>query len=117
MKSFKLYTLIILLAFLPFVSIFATRDLPHTSDGGVQIPRMAAFYTSVVDGHFPVRWAGNLNYGYGMPLFNFIYHTPFFLSTALIALGLPLVFSFKLLLFISFLLSGIFMLLFSLFNN
>lgn len=113
MKSFYLPLLIIILSLLPFVSIFTTNQLPHTSDGGVQIPRMAAFYTALKDGHIPVRWAGNLNYGYGLPLFNFIYHTPFFISSFLIWLGIGLIDSFKLLLLISFLLSGIFMFLFS----
>lgn len=113
MKSFYIPLIIIILSLLPFVSIFTTNQLPHTSDGGVQIPRMAAFYTALKDGHIPVRWAGDLNYGYGLPLFNFIYHTPFFISSFLIWLGIGLIDSFKLLLLISFVFSGIFMFLFS----
>jgi hypothetical protein len=105
--------LVILLSCLPFISIFSTADLPHTSDGEVQIPRMAAFYKAVSDGHVPVRWAGDLNYGYGMPLFTFIYHTPFYISTVLIFLGFSLVLTFKFVLLISFILSGIFMFLFT----
>ncbi|MCX8009224.1 MAG: hypothetical protein N3A54_06035, partial [Patescibacteria group bacterium] len=105
--------LIVLFSFLPFIHIFLTNNLPHTSDGEVQIPRMAAFYKALRDGHIPVRWAGDLNYGYGMPLFNFIYHTPFYISSILIFLGFSLVQTFKFILFISFLLSGIFMFLFA----
>jgi len=108
-----LFFITIFLSILPFISIFSNPNLPHTSDGGVQIPRMAAFYKSVRDGHIPVRWAGDLNYGYGMPLFNFIYHTPFYVSTVLIALGIKLIPTFKVVLFLSFLLSGISMYLFS----
>lgn len=112
-KRFYIYLVIIVLSFLPFLSVFFSSDLPHTSDGEVQIPRMAAFFKAVKDVHLPVRWAGDLNYGYGMPLFIFIYHTPFYISTVLIGLGVSLVTSFKILLWFSFLLSGIFMFLFS----
>lgn len=101
--------LIICFSLLPMLIILFHPDLPHTSDGGVQIPRMVAFYQAVRDGHLPVRWAGNLNYGYGLPLFNFIYHLPFWISTALISVGSPLVFTFKAVLTLSFLGSGVFM--------
>jgi hypothetical protein len=114
MKSLKLYLIVLLLSFLPFILIFFTQELPHTSDGGVQIPRMAAFFNAVSDGHIPVRWAGELNYGYGLPLFNFIYHTPFYISTMLIATGVGLIPSFKIVLLLSYVLSGIGMLAFSL---
>ncbi len=108
MKPRSLLWLVTILSLLPFVIIFLNPNLPHTSDGGVQIPRMAAFFTALRDGHLPVRWAGDLNYGYGLPLFNFIYHLPFWISSLFIALGLPLVLTFKLVLTLSFLGSGIF---------
>lgn len=109
MKLFRFYVLVLIISLLPFVSIFLTNQLPHTSDGGVQIPRMGAFYKAILDGHIPVRWAGDLNYGYGLPLFNFIYHTPFYVSTLFISLGFSLIETFKIVLALSFILSGIFM--------
>lgn len=113
MRISRYYLLIVILSLLPFIGIFATPLLPHTSDGGVQIPRMAAYYKAFTDGHIPVRWAGDLNYGYGMPLFIFIYHTAFLIAIPLLAAGVSLVTSFKILLALSFLLSGIFMFLFA----
>lgn len=104
--------LIIILSLLPFIIIFTTPLLPHTSDGGVQLPRMAAYFKALTDGHFPVRWAGDLNYGYGLPLFNFIYQFPFLITSLLIFLGFGLVSSFKIALAASFVFSGIFMYLF-----
>ncbi len=89
--------------------MFSTSLLPHTSDGAVHIARMAAYVKALSDGHFPVRWAGDLNYGYGLPLFNFYYQTPYLVSSIFLAWGVGLVMSFKLVLLISFLLSGIFM--------
>lgn len=87
----------------------ASPNLPHTSDGGVHLPRIAAYVKALADGHFPIRWAGELNYGYGLPLFNFMYHTPYLIASIFVAFGVSLVNSFKLVLVVSFLLSGIFM--------
>ncbi|OGG08398.1 hypothetical protein A2154_02755 [Candidatus Gottesmanbacteria bacterium RBG_16_43_7] len=114
MNNSKLTVAIILLASLvPFIHILLSADLPHTSDGEVQLPRMAAYYKALSDGHFPVRWAGDINFGFGLPLFNFIYPLPYLISSLAIALGLSLVQSFKLEMILSFLLSGVFMYLFA----
>jgi uncharacterized membrane protein len=48
-----------------------------------------------------------------MPLFNFIYHTPFYISSILLFIGFSLVLTFKLILLFSFILSGIFMYVFT----
>lgn len=104
--------IIIVLSLLPFLIIFTTTLLPHTSDGGVHLPRMAAYYKAIADGHVPVRWAGDLNYGYGLPLFNFIYQFPYLVTSLFIFLGFGLVSSFKIALLLSFVFSGIFMYLF-----
>lgn len=112
MKSWRYYLLVIGFSLLPLVSIFATPDLPHTHDGAVHLPRMAAYYKALLDGQILPRWAGDLNYGYGLPLFNFIYHTPYLVSSLFIALGVNLVNSLKLNLAISYLLAAIGMFLF-----
>ncbi len=109
----RTHVLIVLIAsIIPFLIIFVSPNLPHTSDGGVHLPRMGAYFRAIADGHLPVRWAGDLNFGYGLPLFNFMYHTPYILSSALIAAGFSLVTSFKLTLALSFVFSGLFMYLF-----
>lgn len=114
MKSFKHYILVIAISLLPFISIFASPLAPHTHDSPVHYARMAAYVKALSEGQILPRWAGELNYGYGMPLFNFIYHVPYLVTSLVISLGGGLVFSFKAALFISFLLSGIFMYMFSL---
>lgn len=70
---------------------------------------MAAYYKALSGGQIFPRWAGDLNYGYGMPLFNFIYHLPYLISSLFLFLNINLVTSFKLVLTLSYLLSGIFM--------
>lgn len=119
MKSSKYLFLAILLSILPIITIFLTPDLPHTHDGAVHLPRMAAYIKALADGQILPRWAGDLNYGYGLPLFNFIYHTPYLIGALFIKLGLSLILSFKLLLLINYVLAGIFMFMFAnkLFND
>lgn len=107
------FIIVIIVSFLPFLSIFFTPKMPFVQDGLVHLARIAAYFKALSDGQIPVRWAGDLNYGYGMPLFNFMYHLPYVISSVFIFLGFGLVSSFKLTLFISYLLSGIFMFLFA----
>ena len=109
MNSFYYYLLIIGFSLLPLVNIFINTDLVHTHDGLVHLPRMGAYFKALTDGQMPVRWAGDLNFGYGMPLFNFIYQLPYFISSVFLFLGFGLVNSFKITLSLSFLLSGVFM--------
>lgn len=113
MKSFKHYILVIAISLLPFVSMFTTPLAPHTHDSPVHYARMAAYYKALSEGQILPRWAGEINYGYGTPLFNFIYHVPYLVTSLPIALGSGLVLSFKIALTLSFVLSGVFMYLFA----
>ncbi|OGG13756.1 hypothetical protein A2875_02430 [Candidatus Gottesmanbacteria bacterium RIFCSPHIGHO2_01_FULL_46_14] len=107
------YLLIVAISLLPFIPFFTTNDIPHTHDGPVHLARMAAYYKAITGGQILPRWASDLNYGYGMPLFNFIYHTPYLVSVPFISLGLGLVNTFKVVLALSFVFSGIGMFMFS----
>jgi len=108
MKSLKHYFIISAISLLPLLPAIFTVDLPHTHDGLVHLSRIAAYYTELSRLQIPPRWATDLNYGYGLPLFNFIYPLPYLLASAFVALGLSLVFAFKAVLISSYLLSGIF---------
>src|SRR3989344_8965474 len=107
--SFKYLFLIVALSLLPFVSMLTTSLLPHTQDGLVHLPRMAAYFQALSHGQFPVRWAAYLNFGYGMPLFIFMYPFPYLLASLLLFLGAGLAVTFKLVVVLSFIFSGIFM--------
>ncbi|MBI5449618.1 hypothetical protein HY948_04885 [Candidatus Gottesmanbacteria bacterium] len=109
MKSFKHYLLILAISVLPVATVFFTPDLPHTHDGPVHLARMAAYYKALTAGQIFPRWASDLNYGYGMPLFNFIYQLPYLIASVFLFLNTSLVLSFKYTLALSYLLSGIFM--------
>lgn len=114
MQSFKHYILVIAISLLPFISVFTSNLAPHTHDSPVHFARIAAYYKALSEGQILPRWAGELNYGYGMPLFNFIYHVPYLVASIPVALGGGTVLAFKISLAVSFLLSGVFMYLFSL---
>lgn len=110
MKNFNKYYLVVFgLSIFPIVSIFFTSEMPHVHDGIVHLARMGAYFKALGDFQIPVRWAGDLNYGYGMPIFNFIYHVPYLISSLFLYLGFGLVNTFKIVLALSFLLSGVFM--------
>jgi hypothetical protein len=109
MKALPAYLLIVILSIIPLILFFSSSLLPHTHDGFVHLARIGAFFKAVGDGQIPVRWAGDLNFGYGMPLFNFIYHTPYLIASFFVLSGVGLVGSFKLTLGLSFLISGVFM--------
>lgn len=114
MKLVRYYFFILVLSIFPLIGIFLTNLLPHTHDGFVHLARIGAYFKALQDGQFPVRWAGDLNFGYGVPVFNFIYHVPYLIASFLIYLGFGLVNAFKITLALSFVLSGLFMFGFSL---
>lgn len=113
MKSFKHILPIVAISLIPLFSVLVHPDMIHTHDGPMHLARVPAYLTALSNGQIMPRWAANLNYGYGMPLFNFYYHLPYLLGALFVALGTSLVLSFKLSLLVSFLFSGITMYLFA----
>lgn len=119
MRKYRTLFLLIAVSLLPLVSFFITSDNPHTHDGFVHLVRIAAYFKALRDGQIFPRWTGDLNYGYGMPLFNFIYQFPYLVASAFVALGSSLVLAFKLTMAISYILGAIGIYLFAdeLFND
>ena len=103
----KHYIAILAISLIPFIGMFLTSDMPHTHDSPVHLARIAAYFKELSYGQIPPRWASELNFGYGLPLFNFMYHLPYLIASVPILFSLSLVTSFKLTLLVSFLLSGI----------
>lgn len=63
-----------------FIRFFFLPTFPSTHDGQNHLARLANLDLALRDGHFPFRWATNLNHGFGYPVFNFNYYLPEFLS-------------------------------------
>lgn len=78
-----------------------------THDGQWAVIRLGAMHRALMDGHFPVRWAGNLNFAYGYPLFIFAYPLPYYLGEVFNLVGFGLVGAIKLLFVLSVFLSGL----------
>ena len=57
-------------------------------DGIFHIYRTEEALSMLKLGHFPLRWAGNFDQGFGIPLFSFVYPLPYYLSSILsVAIG------------------------------
>lgn len=79
----------------------------HTSHDGVyHILRTEEALKMLKLGEFPLRWAGNLDQGFGIPLFNFIYPLPYYFS-ALLSLFVSSIWAVKTVMIGSYLLGGV----------
>ncbi len=80
----KFYPTIIVL----FVGLFLTSSLLQpgwylSHDGIFHIYRTEEALSMLKLGHFPLRWAGNFDQGFGIPLFSFVYPLPYYISATL----------------------------------
>ncbi len=101
--------LIVLLIF-SLISGFALlqKGLPPTHDGEYHVIRFYEFDKVLKDGNLYPRWAPDLNNGYGVPLFNYVYPLPNYFSSLVHLFGVSFIDAFKLGLFTAVLLGGVF---------
>lgn len=69
-------------------NIWGTRAWIETHDGIFHLIRFDVFASMVRLGQFPVRWAGSLDNGFGIPLFNYVYPGPYLLGLPFYLLGI-----------------------------
>lgn len=79
--------ILVLFAVLPLVM---HRGLPNTADGAVHLMRQAELNQAWKDGILYPRWAPDLAYGYGMPLFHYAPPLLYQMTQVLHMSGLPL---------------------------
>lgn len=96
---------------IPVILPFLSSGYFPTHDGEWAVVRLTDMFRTLRDFQFPVRFSGNLNFGYGYPLFNFAYPFPYYLGVLLHFLGLGFISSVKFLFVISIPLSAFFMVL------
>ena len=80
----KLLIKVLPIALLVVLSLWAGKGLfkyefYSTHDGLHHISRAFDAVETFAEGHFPLRWAGTLNYGCGVPIFNFFYPLLYYL--------------------------------------
>ncbi len=105
-KYFVLVLLILLT--LPSVWYLFFNGFIKTDDGNWMIIRFSAFYQTLRDGQFPVRFLGRLNYGYGYPVANFLYPGFMYIGIPLKLVGFGFINVIKLIIGMSVILSGVF---------
>ena len=72
---------------------------PPTHDGEYHVIRFYEFYKTLKSGSIYPRWAQDLNNGYGIPLFNYVYPLPNYIASLFHFLGYSFIDSFKLSMF------------------
>lgn len=93
-------------SFLPLISL-VRKGVYQSGDFALHIERSVDLWNSLNYGILPVHWASILNATYGYPLFIFAYPLPYYSIAFLKLLGLSFIFSEKVLLALTFVLSGI----------
>lgn len=99
--------LIIIFLSILLISPFFNAGFFPTHDGEWAVVRLADMYRELRDFQIPPRLSGNLNFGYGYPLFNFAYPLPYYFGFILKIIGFGFVDSIKLLFAMSVPMSGI----------
>src|SRR3989344_2473065 len=107
-KKINLFILLILISFLPIISIFRIGTY-ESGDFNIHIYRIMSFYDSLKEGILIPSWAAELNATYGNPLFIFNYSLPYYIVSFFHFIGISFVSSMKIYLGLSLYLSGIFM--------
>jgi len=110
-KKYLFPLLIISISLIALIDLFRP-GLPLTHDGQDHVARIANFYQNLQEGNIIPRWAGNLNWGFGHPILEFLYPLPSYLSSLFHFFGFTLVDSVKLVFGASFVLSGLAMYIF-----
>lgn len=80
-----------------------------THDGEWAVVRLSDMFRTLRDLQIPARYSGNLNFGYGYPLFNFAYPFPYYLGVLIHLFGVGFVDTVKLLFAVTIPTSAFFM--------
>ncbi|MDP2638377.1 MAG: hypothetical protein Q8P26_04925 [Candidatus Levybacteria bacterium] len=72
---------------LPVILPFFHIGFFPTHDGEWAVVRLTDMFRALRDFQFPVRYSGELNFGYGYPLFNFAYPFPYYLGVLIYLAG------------------------------
>lgn len=94
-KQFLLFLIISLFFCLPIIIPYLNKGYFLTHDGEWAVVRAGEMFRELRDLQIPPRYSGALNYGYGYPLFNFVYPSPYYLTTVLHFVGLGFISSVK----------------------
>ncbi|MEK7092150.1 MAG: 6-pyruvoyl-tetrahydropterin synthase-related protein [Patescibacteria group bacterium] len=95
---------ILVLSFFAVFSLTSSGYFPMHDD--TQPSRVYQMQKSLSEGQFPVRWVGDLGYGYGYPIFNFYAPLPYYIGAVFSFFTVDVIFATKLMIIVGMLLSG-----------
>lgn len=104
------YYLIVLALTIPAVAPLLKPGYFSMHDD-LQILRLQQLDKCFQDGQFPCRWVPDPGFGYGYPMFNYYPPLPYYLAQVFYTLGIDIFWSIKIVFILSFVLSGLFMML------
>lgn len=101
---------VVTIIFFAFLAGFALLHpgLPPTHDGEYHVIRFYEFDKVLRSGVLYPRWAPDLNYGFGVPLFNYVYPLPNYIASIFHFFGVSFIDAFKLQMFIAIIIGAIF---------
>ena len=111
MKKYFWLLAIIFLSWWAIKPLFHSGFFPMHDD--TQVVRVNEMALALKAGQFPVRWVGDLGYGYGYPLFNFYAPLAYYFGGLINLVGVDALIATKAMIVLGILLSGIFMYLFA----
>lgn len=109
MKKIALIVLFSFFISIPVILPFFHAGYFPTHDGEWAVVRLTDMFRTLRDFQIPARYSGNLNFGYGYPLFNFTYPSPYYLGTLIHLAGFGFVSTIKIIFAASVFLSAFFM--------
>lgn len=104
-KRIKFVIVLLLLSFLPIVSIFRPGSY-ESGDLSLHATRAMSFYNVLTQEHTIPKWSPELNLGYGDAYFEFIYFFPYLLISIIHSLGIDFLNSVKIVISLAYILSG-----------
>lgn len=110
-KKINLFVLLIIISLLPLISMLRSGTY-QSGDLSLHAVRAMSYYNIIFNEHSLPRWTPEFYAGFGDPYASFAYPLPYIIISVLHFLGFSFLISIKLLLAISFLLSGILMYIF-----
>lgn len=111
-KNIDFLVIVLLYSLLPLISLLRAGAY-ESGDMSINVYKSMAFYKNLLEGIILPRWAGELNATYGYPLFIFTYPLPYYIVSLFHFIGFSFISSIKLLIAVTFLISGVAMYLWS----
>jgi len=114
-KNMGKYLSLVIVVLFAIISGFSLihQGLPPTHDGEYHVIRFYEFDKALRDGNLYPRWAADLNNGFGVPLFNFVYPLSNYISSILHVFNISFIDSFKINMFAATIVGGVFFYLWS----